>query len=66
MPPELPEEMFWPEITRGEEVVDLIWCTCAGSVLYAVDGNDIDCFEPFFKLPTIWEAKFEPETKERT
>jgi hypothetical protein len=36
------------------------WCG-EGSVLYAdVDGRDSDCFEPFFRLPTM--DKLDPET----
>ena len=48
-------------MTRGEE---RIWWTWAGKVLYAVDGRDMDCLEPFFKLPTMCEARFEPETEQ--
>ncbi len=58
-PPEL--AAGWFPTTRGEdEDVRRWWCD--GRVLYAVDGRDIDCFAPFFRLPTMWEARLEPET----
>ena len=37
---------------RGLDVVVRRWC-CDGSVLYAVDGSDSDCLEPFFRLPIM-------------
>ena len=31
-------------------------------MLYAVEGRDMDCLEPFFRLPTIWAVRLEEET----
>ena len=39
---------------RGLDVDVRKWW-CEGSVLYGLegDGKDMDCLEPFFKLPTM-------------
>ena len=45
----------------GDEVEERRWW-CDGSVLYAVEGSESVCFVPFFRLPTMCEARFELET----
>ena len=35
-------------------------------MLYALDGSEIDelGFEPFLRLPTMWDARLDPESGE--
>jgi len=42
--------------------LDRVWLE--GKVLYVVGGIGVNDF-PFFKLPTIWVARFEPETEKQ-
>lgn len=46
----------------GDDVDVLRWW-CDGRVLYELDGSEMDelGFEPFLRLPTMCEARFEPE-----
>ena len=50
----------------GDDVDVRRWW-CDGSVLYALDGSEIDelGFEPFLRLPTMCEARLDPESEEK-
>ena len=47
----------------GDDVDVRRWW-CDGRVLYELDGREMDelGFEPFLRLPTMCEARLEPET----